>query len=305
MKKILLRILLGILALLVFLALPYFLKDRSYIPLEKIDLSELEYKEVTFTNTIDNIELAGMLFTPDGEGPFPTAIIIHGSGPSFRNSKWYLLTTRHLLSQGVAVLLPDKRGCEKSGGEWRGQSLETLSNDVLACIDFIKTQEYFEAKNIGLVGMSQGGWIAPIVSTRSKDLDFMISFSGPTCTATEQLSHEQIYNIAPYTYTFLAKWIGPTTVEKIQKMPHYPDMAHFDPIPYIKEVDIPMFYAFGENDTNVPIDLCIERLKENDLFYTMRVEIYQNGGHGIVENDDSGRLSQKFLSDMTNFIKSN
>ena len=119
MKKIILRILLGILAILIFLAIPYFFKDRSYIPLEQIDLSELNYTDVTFKNTYENIDLAGMLFIPEGEGPFPTAIIIHGSGPSFRNSKWYLLTTRHLLNQGIAVLLPDKRGCEKSGGEWK------------------------------------------------------------------------------------------------------------------------------------------------------------------------------------------
>ena len=40
--------------------------------------------------------LAGLLFVPQGEGPSPAAVIIHGSGTSRRDNRWYLTLTQYL-----------------------------------------------------------------------------------------------------------------------------------------------------------------------------------------------------------------
>ena len=103
--------------------LPALLRDRSAVPLVGPELSSFDYDEVEFEN--GELRLAGMIFLPPGEGPFPVAVIIHGSGPSRRDNKWYLSVSRHLQDNGIAVLLPDKRGCEKSEGNWVGADLMT------------------------------------------------------------------------------------------------------------------------------------------------------------------------------------
>ena len=71
-----------VLALVVFLAIPFIFKPKPRASLQGPSLSEMDYIEISFNN--GGLQLAGMLFVPEGEGPFPTAVIIHGSGTSSR-----------------------------------------------------------------------------------------------------------------------------------------------------------------------------------------------------------------------------
>nr|NIP17576.1 hypothetical protein [Xanthomonadales bacterium]NIX12366.1 hypothetical protein [Xanthomonadales bacterium] len=102
-----------------------------------VALSELEYSEVEFRNQAQGIDLAGLLFVPDGEGPHPAAVLIHGSGTSNRGNGWYSTLVHDLVESGIAVLLPDKRGSEASGGDWRTSSFEDLATDTVAAVDFL------------------------------------------------------------------------------------------------------------------------------------------------------------------------
>jgi hypothetical protein len=77
-------------------------------------LDDLEFREIAFRNQTQNLDLKGLLFIPSGDGPFPAAVIIHGSGTSVRNNAWYLTLVEHLQREGITVLLPDKRGSESS-----------------------------------------------------------------------------------------------------------------------------------------------------------------------------------------------
>ena len=43
--------------------------------------------------------------------------------------------------------------------------------------EFVKKQQVFEYTTIGLVGMSQGGWIAPIAASKSGDVSFVVSMA--------------------------------------------------------------------------------------------------------------------------------
>jgi dienelactone hydrolase len=285
----------------VLLLLPAIFKDKGQPALVGPDLSDLEYSEVFFENQHEDFQLAGMLFLPEGDGPFPTAIIIQGSGTSRRNNVWYLSVAKHLQDNGIAVLLSDKRGSEKSEGEWVGASFEELATDTLSAIEYVKDQQMFEVSTIGLIGMSQGGWIAPIVATKTDDLSFVVSMVGSTVTTDEQLLHEEINNIAPYTYIFIAKLIAPITTNNLKQLEHVSALVGYDPIPYWKDVQVPVFFAFGENDKNVPVDASIERLRENNLNH-FQVKTYTDGGHAI-RDSQTNEVSDEFLEDLVRFIK--
>jgi uncharacterized protein len=290
-----------ILIILVLLVLPLIYKDQSHPALVGPDLSEMNYTEIFFENQPDKIKLAGMVFLPEGEGPFPNAIIIHGSGPSRRNSAWYLSVAKYLQDQGIAVLLPDKRGSEKSEGNWLGASFEELANDTIAAVEFAKHQQMFKYSSIGLIGMSQGGWIAPVVGTKTNDLAFIVSMSGAAVTPEEQLTYEETYNIEPYTYTFIAEKLAPLTSSNLQKKAFFLPMTGFDPIPYWKKAQVPVLFAFGGNDKNVPVDASVNRLKENDLNH-FKIKVYPKGGHAI-RNVQTNKVSKVFLNDLVTFIK--
>ena len=118
MKKYILVILAGFLALLIVPVLVTQFTKPERRRFQGVELEDVSYQEVSFLNTAQDLELAGMLFVPDGKGPFPAAVIIHGSGTSRRDSAWYLTLTQYLQENGIVVLLPDKRGSEKSAGDW-------------------------------------------------------------------------------------------------------------------------------------------------------------------------------------------
>ena len=300
MKKKLTGIMIVIAIILVLLLLPFIFKDKGVPGLAGPDLSEVTYTEIFFRNNQAGIMLSGMLFLPEGQGPFPAAVIIHGSGTSKRNSIWYTSVTRHLQNSGIAVLLPDKRGSEKSEGEWRGADFEELATDTLSAIEFLNHQDRFECSAIGVIGMSQGGWIAPVVAARTEDLSWVVSMSGSTVTTDEQLLHEEVHNISPYTYTFIARLIAPVAVTILKKQDFIKPFLGFDPIPYWNRIQIPVFFAFGENDANVPVEASIKRLEENGLAYH-KIKVYPGGGHAI--GDSQNRVNKAFLNDMVEFIK--
>ncbi len=301
MKKAVKRTLAVFVIIIVLLLLPALLKEKGHPPLVGPDLAELKYTEIFFDNESADLKLSGMLFLPDGKGPFPTAVIIHGSGTSRRNSVWYLSVTKYLQNQGVAVLLPDKRGSVKSEGRWLGASFEALATDTVSAINYLKQQQMFTPSSIGLIGMSQGGWIAPIAATYSNEVSFVVSFSGAIVTPEEQLVHEEVYNIAPYTYHFLASLFAPVTAKMFMKKEFFVPWAGFDPIPYWKEVQSPVFVALGENDENVPVEASVNRIKENGLSGFM-VKTYPDGGHAI-RDSQTNEVSREFLSDLVRFIK--
>jgi len=277
--------------------LPAIFRVTSRTDLVGPDLSSFKYEEVEFHN--GDLKLAGLIFTPESEGPFPVAVIIHESGPSRRNNQWYLSVTRHLQDSGIVVLLPDKRGCEKSEGNWVGANFDDLAGDTLAAVDFARNRGDFDSSKIGLIGMSQGGWIAPVAAAEDDDISFVVSMSGSTVTTDQQLLHEEIHNISEYTWPFVARLLAPMTTKKIQRMDHFQPMSGFDPIPYWKRVNAPKFFAFGENDSNVSVQDSVEVLQANAIGGLMK--ICPNGGHAIADIKTHA-VQDAFLDDLVEFI---
>ncbi len=169
---------LGFLALLIVPVLVTQITKPEWRSFEWVELKDTSYREIRFQNTAQDLALAGMLFVPEGEGPFPAAVIIHGSGTSHRDSGWYLTLTQYLQQNGVVVLLPDKRGSEQSEGDWRTASFEDLATDSVAAVSFLKNQDAVTISDIGVIGLSQGGHIAPVVADQTRDIAFVVNIVG-------------------------------------------------------------------------------------------------------------------------------
>ena len=108
--------------------------------------------------------LAGTLTIPPGAGPHPAYVYVSGSGPTLREeSHWF---DSVFVSRGIAVLSYDKRGIGQSGGHYPGDfagvtTIDQLAGDAAAAARFLTEQPGIDPKRIGLVGISQGGWIIP------------------------------------------------------------------------------------------------------------------------------------------------
>ena len=140
-------------------------------------------EEVTFQNTKANISLAGTLTLPKKEGYFPVVILITGSGPQNRDEeilghKPFLIISDYLTRNGIAVLRYDDRGTAESTGDFSTATSADFATDVESAITYLKTRKEINKEKIGLIGHSEGGIIAPMVASKSKDVAFIVLLAG-------------------------------------------------------------------------------------------------------------------------------
>jgi pimeloyl-ACP methyl ester carboxylesterase len=140
-------------------------------------------EEVSYENKRAEIKLAGILTLPRTEGPFPAALLISGSGPQDRNEtvfghRPFLVLADYLTRRGIAVLRVDDRGVGGSTGDVAQSTSEDFAGDVLAGIEYLKSRKDIDANQIGLIGHSEGGIIAPILATQSPDVAFIVLMAG-------------------------------------------------------------------------------------------------------------------------------
>ena len=136
--------------------------------------SNIAREEVTFKNGA--VTLAGTLLIPSSKGKHPALVFTHGGGAQLREVYWglgYLYAAR-----GFAVLSYDKRGVGKSTGNWGEASFEDLADDAVAAARFLQARKDVAANQIGFLGQSQGGWIAPLAASRLPEAAFAIAISG-------------------------------------------------------------------------------------------------------------------------------
>ncbi len=141
-------------------------------------------EEVVYNNTAEGVRLAGTLTLPDSGTRFPAVIMITGSGPQNRDEeilghKPFLVIADYLTRRGIAVLRVDDRGVGgSSGGSQMNSTTADYATDVEAGITYLKGRPEIEPNEIGLIGHSEGGIIAPMVAAQSSDVAFIVMLAG-------------------------------------------------------------------------------------------------------------------------------
>lgn len=142
-------------------------------------------EDVTFQN--GDVTLRGTLSIPPTKGPHPAIVLIPGSGPARRPGGFWI---PFFARQGIAVLVSDKRGAGASTGDWRKSTYDDLAGDALAAVELLKKHKNIDAKQIGLWGNSEGGWVAPLAASRSSEIAFLIVRSGSALPVWQTVLHE-------------------------------------------------------------------------------------------------------------------
>lgn len=136
-----------------------------------------------------NNRLRGRLLIP-ADGKFQGVVIpVHGSDNFSAVDHYYLPYL--FAANGLAAFVYDKRGTGESEGELisiqRGvKDLTELANDTAAAADFVASQPSLASHPILLAGYSQGGWVAPLASLLSTNVDAMLLAYGPATSLHEE-----------------------------------------------------------------------------------------------------------------------
>jgi alpha-beta hydrolase superfamily lysophospholipase len=263
-------------------------------------------EEVSFTN--GDVTLSGTLVLPRTKGPHPAVVIVNGLGPWVRSAGSSLANFFAL--NGVAALIYDKRGCGSSTGDWTKSGFDDLAGDALAGLELLKNRSDINPHQIGLWGISQGGWIVPLAASRSKDVAFIISVSGPGITPEAQGAYcvEHWMKAAGYFKADLSEarslyllnsryqrtgsdWNGVEAARKADRnKPWYnacPFLGNdfsgprkfwqliwnYDPVPVLRKVHCPVLAIFGE------LDPAVSARKSADIWKTA---LREAGNHDVV-----------------------
>jgi hypothetical protein len=92
-----------------------------------------------------------------------------------------------LTRAGYAVLRVDDRGVGGSGGQLHEANYDTLTGDLVAGVEFLRGRPEINRDRIGVLGHSEGGYLAPLVAQRTP-IAFVIMLAGPAATGEEVLA---------------------------------------------------------------------------------------------------------------------
>ena len=239
-----------------------------------------------------SFHIVGDLQLPLGNGPHPVILFVHGDGPNSRTSGvTYPPIMERMQNAGYATFAWDKPGTGESTGTIdRSKLFEQRTQIVLDAINLIKQHPNIDPARIGLWGISQAGYIMPLVLTKTRDIHFMIAISCPGCAGVDQgaylaskqavcagLPEEQAREVeALFSAVERARTYEEYVIYKEQLLAfpelmvleeqgvrmsirpreewHMDDLEgnyYWNPMDVIEQTTIPILAVFGEKDTQV------------------------------------------------------
>lgn len=205
--------------------------------------------------------LSGSLAIPNDRQVHAAVVFVHGSGKQTRDMTW----AGRFASEGIAALVYDKRGVGRSGGQYEGdqsvseKNISLLADDAVSAMRVLASHPSLEGVSLGLTGISQAGWIAPLAAQRSRVVKFLVLWSGPVC----RVSEEDIFS--KYTKDAESQSV-PSYRQALDSRTEayvWPDFLgrDTDSSEDLGRLSIPGLWIFSDNDGSIPVDLSIARLQ--------------------------------------------
>lgn len=231
--------------------------------------------EGVFTTTAGTASIEGELFLPDGNGPFPSMIIIPGSGNETRQE---LEVFASILNQNdYALYIYDKRGIGGSTGSYPTESLENTdflearAEDVLGILSFLESHSQIDNSRIGIYGSSQGAWVNSLVHQSYSNLAYIVMVSGGVAS-----------NGLENFYCSLTDDPLITIDEALNQLSDYEGPSGFDPLAIVSSMELPVLWIYGNEDRSHPARYDIQVLEGLNKA-NFELQIYENVDHELVD----------------------
>jgi len=223
--------------------------------------------------SFDGREIPAWLYRPEGDGPAPFVLAIHG-GPESQEKPQYKPEYQYLLSRGIGVLATNIRGSTGYGKtyqrlihhDWGGGDLE----DWRHAAEWLRAQPYVDGDRLGVYGGSYGGFATLTCVTRLPQYwRAAVDIVGPSNLLTF------VRAVPPHWARFMAAWVGdPDTEEEF--------LRERSPITYVDQARASLLVLQGAKDPRVvqsESDQMVERLRE--LGREVEYVVFEDEGHGF------------------------
>lgn len=184
--------------------MPVHALEQAELPRLQDPVAPFPYDEVEVSIATPDpaVRLAGTLTVPHGKAPHPAALLLTGSGSQDRDEtihghKPFRLIADRLARGGVAVLRVDDRGTANSTGNAAAATTKDLAADAAACLRFLSGRDEIDARKIGLIGHSEGAWLAFLVAagsaggvTEGGAVAWIVTLGGPGLSGRETVLYQ-------------------------------------------------------------------------------------------------------------------
>lgn len=155
----------------------------------------------------DGLEIQGWLLRPEGKGPHPLVMHVHG-GPVWHWRPVWLgrtgLVALMLVKRGYAVFFPNPRGSSGRGQAFSRHVLGDMGGadtcDYLSGIDSLVKRGIADPKRLGVTGISYGGFMTAWLISQ----DSRFAAAATVAPTTNQVTQQLISNIPHFVALFLA-----------------------------------------------------------------------------------------------------
>jgi dipeptidyl aminopeptidase/acylaminoacyl peptidase len=206
---------------------------------------------------------------PEGSGPFPAVIFIHGG---LGNNQEY---TRSMLDWSVAELLFEERFVVFSA-DYRVDLEGRDIGDVVAAFKFVAGLEFVDEKRIAYFGDSHGAYLAIMAAAQSAP--FALIHGWGVADMAKWYNHIIKMPVSYYEIVSkdLAKSLGGTPEQA-------PEAYHqVSPIAHVADIKCPVLLLHGDKDEEVPVahaNLLAQAIERAGGEYDLN--IFENAGHGL------------------------
>jgi pimeloyl-ACP methyl ester carboxylesterase len=272
----------------------------------------VETEEVEFSGA--GVRLSATITVPGPASASPGIVLIGGSGPSDRhNDGFFDLLRDHLVDAGVAVLAYDKRGAGRSSGNWATATVDDLAADAAAAVAALQARPQVTGR-VGVLGHSEGGWVALRLCARLATLRHLIINSCPAVSFAESEVYALtragaepdkaaalIAQLTAAVRAGLDYQEGQRILASCDHEPWYPALAadgfsldaaawsqlgawgHYDPAPDLDQLTTPTLAIFGGNDPLVPVHASIVRLRDTAerAARPQQITVFPGAGHRL------------------------
>ncbi len=243
-----------------------------------LDPAQMVDPEIVRFTSFDGLEIPAFWFVPEGEGPFPVIVDVHGGPEGQRRAAWQPVL-QFLVSRSFAVLSTNVRGstgygktyCHLDDVERRYDSVEDLG----AAHDWLRAQETVIPNEIGIYGVSYGGFmVLAALTTQPERWAVGVDVVG----IANFVSFFE--NTGPWRRRLRAAEYGdPDTQADL--------LRELSPIHRVANIRAPMFVIHGRNDPRVPLgetEQIVTAIREHGG--TAELAIFDDEGHGLIKRNN-------------------
>lgn len=288
-------------------------------------------------------ELSGTLTMPEGEGPFPAVILVHGSGPQDRDetigtNKPFRDIAWGLAEKGIAVYRYDKRTC-LYGTDLAGDTGLTLEEetvlDAVKAVEILADQEKIDGTRICVAGHSLGGEALPRIHDALKEQEDVAGYIFLAAPARKlpdmmQEQYDFLYGMTPELTeeqkqekaqidAELDRLKNPDTLSDDEAVmgayaAYWKDLDHYDQVEAAASITQPCFVLQGEEDYQVTMeDFNLWKAawgeKENWTFKTYEglTHLFMEGKkeNGPADYQKTQTVDPQVIADIASFILEN